>query len=427
MGKKTMLFRDLKLRLDYEEACTWFFVLYMVSGLVRTITYAVLAKVGMGSLYVYAAIAVIYLTMLVYVLWNLFKNGKIEKRIAIFLLMFLLIALYFWITLMINPNYGEYYSKPFFGAYEAVFRPDSGALFGLLAVLVSQNTGRLRHNLRYTMPPLLLYTVYQFYQYTVNGYWLIYDYTGEQVEQSYNLGFGYTAIFCAMVLISFFWEERKVWQISGAVLAIILAILGGSRGCLLSFAVFIAILLVKKFEEFSFRKKLLIVVGIAVIYLALSNSYDAILSMFTNVGSRTISMFLEGTFTSDNGRNNIYKLAWEAIAKMPFWGYGAYGDRFFIAPHYYWGYCHHIALEFIIDFGWMIGVALLALIALNCLRVLLKASGEQVMIVAVLFGANVKLFLSDSFWAYPEFWMLIGYVFFVMENIKKHRIMRRRG
>lgn len=421
MRKTIKLFQNYKLRFGYDQAVTWFFVFYMASGLVRTLAYAVLSRVGMGRFYIYAAIAVIYFPLLLVMACQLFKRKRIQKNILLFLFIFCLIAAYFWATLMIHPNYSEYYSRTYFGAYEAVFRPDSGALFGLLAVLASKNTERLRHNFRCSIPPLLLYTIYQFYQYTVNGYWLIYDWTGEQVEQSYNLGFGYTAIFCATVLISFFGEERKLWQISGAVAAVILALLGGSRGCLLSLAVFMAVFLVKKFEAFSFRRKLLMVIGIAATYLVLYNSYETIISAVTGVDSRAIRMLLEGTFTSDNGRNDIYDLAWDAIDEMSFWGYGAFGDRPFIAPHYYWGYCHHIALEFIIDFGWMVGASLLVILTVYSLRAVFTAFGDQVMIIAVLLGANAKLFLSDSFWAYPQFWMFIGYIFFVMEKTKRHK------
>ncbi len=163
----------------------------------------------------------------------------------------------------------------------------------------------------------------------------------------------------------------------------------------------------------------------SVAFVLIYTNYNTILTKISGVNSRAISMLVEGTFTADNGRNEIYKLAIDAIKHVPFLGYGAYGDRQFIAPYFYWGYSHNIVLEFIIDFGWIFGVLFLAILFYLCVKAVIKAKGNQVAVVAILIGANAKLFISDSFWSYPYFWMLVGYITYIMYADKKESNVQR--
>ncbi len=408
-----------------EQAYTWFFICVMSSGLVRTLLYSVLSKVNLGRSYLFLTIFIMYFPIIIVFFAQPAKEKIVNKELIIFIVSFIVIALYFAITLFIHPGYEEHYTKKYFGAYDAVFRPDNGAIFLLLAVLLCKNTERLRHNLKLAAPILFVYLGYQYWQYKTMGYWMVYDWQGDYVEQSYNLGFGYSAMFCSTVMLSLFMEEHKWWELIVAVASFILAILGGSRGCVLTFMIFVFIYVCKKIEEVRFYKKIIIIAVMAVAFVLIYTNYNTILTKISGVNSRAISMFVEGTFTADNGRNEIYKLAIDAIKHVPFLGYGAYGDRQFIAPYFYWGYSHNIVLEFIIDFGWIFGVLFLGILFYLCVKAVIKAKGNQVAVIAILIGANAKLFISDSFWAYPYFWMLIGYITYIMYVDKKESNVQR--
>ncbi|WP_347133817.1 hypothetical protein, partial [[Clostridium] symbiosum] len=91
----------------------------------------------------------------------------------------------------------------------------------------------------------------------------------------------------------------------------------------------------------------------------------------------------------------------------------------------YWGYCHNIILELIIDFGWLFGIIIFLIICVRSIQVLIRAREEQAFVICILLAANAKLFLSDTFWGYPQFWMLIGYLFFVFKEEKKETFTGR--
>lgn len=413
------------LKFSAEQAYTWFFVCAMSSGLVRTVLYSVLSKVNLGRSYLFMTIFIMYFPIIIVFFAQLAREKKVDKELIIFIVSFIVVALYFAITLFIHPDYEEHYAKSYFGAYDAVFRPDNGAIFMLLAVLLCKNTERLRHNLRLAAPVLFVYLVYQFWQYKSLGYWMAYDWQGDYVEQSYNLGFGYTAMFCSTVMLVLFVEEHKWWEFVIAVGAFVLAILGGSRGCVLTFMVFVFIYVCKKLEEARFYKRLIICAAMIAVFALIYVNYNTILTRLSGVNSRAINMLIEGTFTADNGRSDIYKRAMDAISNVPLLGYGAYGDRPFIAPYFYWGYTHNIILEFIIDFGWIFGIGFLAALLFLCIKAVIKAKGSQVAVIAVLIGANAKLFISDSFWSYPYFWALFGYITYIMYADRKKSDIQR--
>ena len=258
---------------------------------------------------------------------------------------------------------------------------------------------------------LLLYSIYQFLKAVSDGYWTVLNAAGESIEQSYNLGFGYTVIFCATVFLDFYPGKKKTYLLLGCI-STVLALVGGSRGCVLCLLILEYSIFLKSFPLF-LSIKILITAGAVLAGILFNAFYYDILSWLSGIDARTIQMFLSGDITSDNGRDAIYALAAGAVKTMPFLGYGAFGDRQFITPYYYWGYCHNIILELIIDFGWLFGIIIFLIICVRSIQVLIRAREEQAFVICILLAANAKLFLSDTFWGYPQFWMLIGYLFFV--------------
>ena len=146
-----------------------------------------------------------------------------------------------------------------------------------------------------------------------------------------------------------------------------------------------------------------------------------------NINSRTIEMLLNNTLMSDNGRVRIAELAWGVIDQQGFFGNGAFGSRWAIAPSYYWGYPHSIFLEFIIDYGWMFGCILLGVLAFAILRTLFVVDDEALCVFCVLLSMNAKLFLSDSYWSYQFFWVLLGCMALVGDGVGRRFIKRKRS
>lgn len=413
----------LKIRLnfvhiDYDKAITWFICLYFSSGLVRLAVRRVLAVARLQSQYVLFANLIIYMPLILILILMISKR-KIDKSLWSFLLVLCATVFLFALTLFLHPNYDRFFFWDTYGIWEDVFRPDSGAIFGFLAVTASRNSKRLIENLKYASLLLLLYSGYQFIKAVSDGYWTVLNAAGESIEQSYNLGFGYTVIFCATIFFGLFIrEKRKIYLILGCI-STVLALTGGSRGCIVCLLVFGILYLFKEFSVVPIHKKIMITAAAVLLGILFNAFYYDILSGLSGIDARTIQMFLSGDITSDNGRDAIYALASEAIKNMPFLGYGAFGDRQFITPYYYWGYCHNIFLEMIIDFGWLLGIIVFLIIGIKSIQVLISARDEQAFVICILLSANAKLFLSDTFWGYPQFWMLIAYLFFVFKEERK--------
>ena len=406
------------LQIDFDRAVTWFFCLYFSSGLVRLVARRGLAVVRLQSLYVVFTNLVIYLPLLLVLILMISKH-RLDKSLWRFFLVLGAVVFAFALSLLMHPEYGRFFSRDTYGIWDDVFRPDSGAVFGCLAALACRNSRRLLENLKYASLLLFLYSAYQFLSAIGDGYWTVLDAAGNTVEQNYNLGFGYTVIFCATVFFGFFIRERrKIYLVLGG-LSTAFALLGGSRGCMLCLLVFGILFLFKEFSAVPLHKKLLIAAAAMLAGVLFNLFYYSILSSLSGIDARTIQMFLSGDISSDNGRDAIYAIASEALKSLPFLGYGAFGDRPFITPYYYWGYCHNICLELILDFGWLLGLFAFVFLSFKCVKVLVSARDEQAFIICVLLSANAKLFLSDSFWGYPQFWMLIGYLFFVFQDERR--------
>ena len=410
--------------IDFDKAITWFICLYFSNGLVGLAARRVLAVARLQSSYILFANLIIYMPLIL-VLVLMISKRKIDKSLWSFLLVLCATVFFFALTLFFHPDYDRFFFRETYGAWEDVFRPDSGAVFGFLVVTASRNSRRLIENLKYASMLLLLYSIYQFLKAVSDGYWTVLNAAGESIEQSYNLGFGYTVIFCATVFLGLFIRERKKTYLLLGCISTVLALVGGSRGCVLCLLIFGILYLFKEFSVVPVYKKILITAGAVLAGILFNAFYYDILSWLSGIDARTIQMFLSGDITSDNGRDAIYALAAGAVKTMPFLGYGAFGDRQFITPYYYWGYCHNIILELIIDFGWLFGIIIFLIICVRSIQVLIRAREEQAFVICILLAANAKLFLSDTFWGYPQFWMLIGYLFFVFKVEKKETFTGR--
>ena len=400
-----------KVYLTTSFAVSWTLVTYLASGAVRTMCSIVLSKLGFGSLYILATNVIIYTPLLC----MLFADRKLARKVAHFAVLYFGIALFFLITLAIHPNYEEYYTRDVFGALYAVFRPDTGALFGFFVVYLCKDFKQLKRALLYAAYLLLLYGIYQFLMARRLGYWESYSYQGDMEQLNYNLSFGYSMIFCCNVFLDSFLNNRKRWyDLTLMVVSLVLVLMEGSRGSVLCLVVYVVLYCLLQIKSMSLPKKLLIVMLLIAAYAILASVWKDLLSWIVNllsgmnIDSRTIEMLLNDTLLSDNGRDRIAELAWKTIDQQGFFGNGAFGARWAIAPSYYWGYPHSIFLEFIIDYGWMFGCILLGALVFAILRTLFVADDEALCVLCILLSMNAKLFLSDSYWSYQFFWALLG-------------------
>lgn len=361
------------------------------------------------------SIFTIYIPLLLYFSVNV---GKLKKLIP-FAFVFCFILMFFVLTLQIFPDYDVWFFRERYGIWDTIFRPDSGSIYFLLAVLLLDKASEIRLALKFVGIAWFLDCALRVFFMLRDGYWSTIDYTGEVVDSVYNLGFGYEAatliaLFIYLMINNNNKLEKLIYLIC-SIITLVWMLLYGSRGALI--VVFMSILLSIGYfvEKYSRITKISIFICALIVTLLILMFYEEmfifILGLLdkSNFDSRTLAMLFDGMIMSDNGRADIQERALELISKQSLFGSGALGDRQAIAPYYYWGYSHNIILEFIIDFGVILGPIFLVLLGFAIYKSYSSCSQwDSCGLYIFAISCCCKLLLSDSFWEYHMFWFLIG-------------------
>lgn len=391
-------------------------ILWFCSMPMRVVISTALAFIGLRSFNRLFAGMIIFLPLLLYI--------ALERKLPwkYFHWIFFACALFFGVTLILHPDYITWYIRDDFGVMYAVLSPDHGAVWAFLMIEISQTPERLWNNIKWIAAIIGVYNLYRLLIAISVGYWGAYDMHGNISENTYSLDFGYDMIFVFLVAFVCYLSTRKVYFIIVDLIAVSLALKYGSRGAFICIIVFFALYLLN--GSFAKWKRVLyafiIVVSGGLLYqygerLAIQVASGLLRS---GVSSRTLEMILSGGITDDSGRSAIYKLAQTAILKSPFVGYGAYGDRPIIGPYYYWGYCHNIIYEMMIDFGIIIGCLFLIIFLYRSFKFIFVIKDKELnYIYLIMFSMCMRLLVSDTFWGNRFFWMSLAILFMYHKKI----------
>lgn len=123
--------------------------------------------------------------------------------------------------------------------------------------------------------------------------------------------------------------------------------------------------------------------------------------------NRIVEKFLEEEFLNSSGRDSLNEKTFAAIGNRMLSGYGLFADREFLGGQY----CHNIFLEFIVNYGVIIGgVAFVALLVV-LFRALSRRKAMPTLFLMLVCAGFVKLFVSSSYLIEPMFFMLLGAAF----------------
>lgn len=334
-------------------------------------------------------------------------------------------ALFFLITYLIKPSILYWYSRDIFGISYTIFRPDHGAIWGFLIIELLNSDDRIWRVLKIYCLILFLYNIFLLYVRFRVGYWLVFDYKGYFVERDYSLDFGYDMAYVVIYLMASYYYNKKIYKVLFTIPCIMLIFLHGSRGAFLCIIVAMILFLVNNTKTFKSKIKIMFIGAISlggINYFFKNNLSYYLVKKLQMKGfySRTLDKILLGETFDDSGRNVIYSLLREKIKENP-WGYGAYGDRPILGPYFYWGYSHNIIYEMSINFGVIFTVIVLLAIIINLCKLLSKSHDLKSRLIGIiLFSMTIKLLISDTFWGYKYFWMLVSYIF--LPRMKKGEI-----
>ena len=386
------------------------FVLWFCGMPLRVLLSKLLRYMGMVQMNRPVAGAIIFLPLLLYILIN--------KRLPwkYFHWVFFACALFFDGTLLLNPSYLPWYTRPDYSVMYTALSPDHGAVWAFLMVEIACRTGRLWKDLKWMAGGLGLYGLYRLRTALQVGYWSAYSASGEMMEKSYSLDFGYDMIFVALVLLVCFLSSKHVLALLACAGCCLLALQYGSRGAFLCVVAFIVLYLLNG-SQANWKKAVYVTALVVMAWLFYQNGEAWLQSaagylIQRGVSSRTLQLLVNGGLMDISVREEIYLLAENAIRAKPIFGYGAYGDRPIIGPQYYWGYCHNLIYEILINFGVVLGTGILLVIVWKTVQVIQREENrERLLVFLIVVSMCMRLLVSDTFWGNRFFWMLLAMAF----------------
>lgn len=395
----------------------------------KTLSWADMAMIGFfASRFITAVFAGIfgvkgiYLTMALFILlyglggWEVWKEKRRDSLSSFFILFFFMAFLAI-VSMIFNPEAKLWILDFEYGLITRTLDVRKG-IFGALVILLVRRPDRLTRNFEIAAWLSLAYHLIQGALFLISGSWDSYYVLEETRGLTYNLTYGYEMIFVAIVFLTLNMARPQKSCLAAGIIAFLTSFVFGSRGSLVPFLAFLALVLAELLWTNRVRWKtqirkgllaggILLGAGLALLLLIrLAGGAGEGIQLRT--GIRNIDMLLSMEFTDDNGRFVIWDHALQAIRAGFPTGLGVYGDRPFVGRDFRWGYSHNFFLEMTASFGILGLLAALVLLAMVIRRLFDRSFRPWFVPLMILAAMNTKLLISDSFWFYDFFWALIG-------------------
>ena len=396
----------MKIRLNKDFLLTGLLAVYFCS---TPITSALTVIVGSDVANIIVNI-ILFLAIFAYGLSNRIRNSALVFFVYVF------IAITILTTVVIHPEYEFWYNHELYG-FSRQFLNLRGGIWALLIISFYKDEEKLLSDLKIVTALVFLAYFGKFVAAMYRGYWII-KVNGAEAIVNYDMEFGYRILFSIALwgAIAFLNGNKKYLMLY--LFGSLIILLGGSRAPFI-WALFIGILTIPfKYRNLDKRQKKKVhfcaffLLPLMIILVLNANYFflligKALISL--GISSRTVTALVEGNFSDSNGRSLIYAMAIELIMKGGFFGYGFYGDRYFIGERFRWGYSHDIFLELLVSFGIIGGAIIIIALITGIVNLYKKSTNYTKQIIFVTFlGASLKLIFSSSFWYEPTFWALIA-------------------
>ncbi len=234
---------------------------------------------------------------------------------------------------------------------------------------------------------------------------------GNLFANRYSMGFANTMIFPTNILIYYFFnidtkKINKIMTIMFAISNIFIICAFGSRGALVCIAsYFIFTLFIKKEKNLkNYIIQTIIVALFWILILFYKDIIKLLIELFSNLGlnSRTLYILLNNV-THDSGRKKIWSSILTNIIDNPFLIRGINADYLLLGT-----YSHNIILEFLYEFGVLIGIPSIIYIFYNIKKTLSAKESSYTSILQLLLFSFFPLILwSGSIWSNMFFWIWI--------------------
>lgn len=342
------------------------------------------------------------------------------------LLLLAAVGVIFGLTAVFHPEYKHFFLKPQYGI-DRILRPDCAVYAFLFFSMVNDPDDLLEVVRKYAILDGIYILIVQLTPRLINGYFEDVSPSGETMQFSYSLSFGYATLLPTFIFLYIYFTERKIWYLLTGIFGCILIFLFGNRGALLMIGVFVGLLFIGNVIDShrQARRYKLVVVVLALVFLWLIKDVllyvvNDLFRMF-GVESRTLDLLMAGKIADDNGRDAIWAAVIEGIKEGGLFGYGVLGDRQFVEPLHYAGYSHNIFLEMISNFG-ILGVLIIGILLIGAFRMIFFCKDRRWRgLFIIFFSISCQLLLSMSYWYVMEFWAAIAIAYRYYSMNKRYR------
>lgn len=224
----------------------------------------------------------------------------------------------------------------------------------------------------------------------------------------------YTGLPAILLTIFCSYSKKHFLGIGISTLAAFTILFGGCRGALLTLVIFVVLMLfLSKNQKSTKWGWWVLILVLLVLVLNAETIFSRINNLLSGFGyeSRIFSLLESENGIKSEGRDAVYK---KAFSLINVWGHGIYSDRVLLEHVADSTYCHNWALEFMVDYGFIIGVLLVILMLFMVFRMFrvrdrLSLMGKFMLYftVSMLF---VKYMLSGSYLASAEFALILGWL-----------------
>lgn len=223
----------------------------------------------------------------------------------------------------------------------------------------------------------------------------------------YSMGFSYYFLLPCLFFEYEFFKKRTIKYFIYTAISILIIIAVGSRGPILSIAMYT---IIEVFNNVKERKPFytLLIFLIGVVILIYFDKIVLYLYEFLNnygIYSRTLYLFSQEDGIHLSNREYIYNYAIELILEHPILGVGIAGDRYFLGT-----YAHNLFLEIILDYGVIFGsIISVILICFFIKSIFLLPQNKSFDFIKIIFCIGiVPLMISSSYLADAWFWVYVG-------------------
>ena len=317
------------------------------------------------------------------------------------------VALIYQFTTFVHPEYIEFVEEEMWRYVVSIY----GGIIGYFFIRMSDDPAVIQKVLIISACVLFAGSFMQSIEAIRTGYWEM-TVNGTTLQQNYSMSFGYNMLLPSTIFLFYGLRNKNRFFIILSLVGGLEIFMLGSRAAAMSLVLFGVLYLLLISSRITAKKHsgIIIVVFLLIILMFVFFYEDILLlisGLFQSIGfkSRTVARMLDGSFADDKIRSEMWQKTLELISSNPFFGKGFLSDRYFIG-----NYCHNIALELFLNFGFFAGGAIIIFLIYHTIKMLFRCKNADWLGIFLVFFSCcfLRLLVSYSFWRDTNFWMAVG-------------------